>query len=75
MILMLVEKCIGHAKPNIKAKAQECLLLIFEVGEDFTESEDTFNELLTHKNIKVLTCGTQAVAILVENFGVKKVKI
>jgi hypothetical protein len=51
------------------------LLLIFEVGENFDESIDTFNELLKHKNIKVLASGTQAVALLVENFGVKRVKI
>lgn len=51
------------------------MLLIFEVGENFDDSIDTFNELLTHKNIKTLSCGTQAVAILVENYGVKKIKI
>ena len=72
---MLTEKCLGHAKPNIKSKSLECLLLIFEVGENFEESVETFNSLLTHKNIKVLTCGTQAVASMVENFGVKKIKI
>lgn len=75
MINMLVEKCLGHAKPVIKKKAEDCLLLIFEVGENFDESIDTLSALIKHKNIKVLQSGTSAVALLVEQFGVKKVKI
>lgn len=75
IINMLTEKCFGHAKPVIKKKAEDCLLLIFEVGENFDESIETLNALIKHKNIKVLQCGTQAVALMVENFGVKKVKI
>jgi CO dehydrogenase/acetyl-CoA synthase epsilon subunit len=66
---------LGHVKPVIKKKAEDCLLLIFEVGENFDESIDTLNALLKHKNIKVLQSGTSAVALIVENFGVKKVKI
>jgi vesicle coat complex subunit len=58
IINMLVEKCFGHAKPVIKKKAEDCLLLIFEVGENFDESIDTLNALLKHKNIKVLQSGT-----------------
>jgi hypothetical protein len=38
---MLVEKCLGHAKPVIKEKAIECMLLIFEVSEDFDISVET----------------------------------
>jgi len=66
LILMLTEKCLGHAKPNIKSKALECFMLIFEVGENFDESIETLDSLLKHKNIKVMTSGTQAVASLVE---------
>lgn len=75
MINMLVEKCLGHAKPVIKKKAEDCLLLIFEVGENFDESIDAINALLKHKNIKVLGSGTTCLAILISNFGVKKMKI
>ena len=50
-------------------------MLIFEVGEDFDESIDTLNALIKHKNIKVLTTGVTAVAILVEHFGIKRIKI
>ena len=75
IIGMLVEKCIGHAKKAIQDKAKECLLLIFEVSEAFDESIDTFQALLAHKNVKVLTGGTLAVALLVEHYGVQKVKI
>ena len=75
IISMLTEKCLGHAKPVIKKKAEDCLLLIFEVGENFDESIETLNALIKHKNIKVMQCGTQLVALLIENFGVKKVNI
>ena len=66
---------MGHAKPNIKAKSKECFLLIFEVSENFDDSIEALNGLITHKNIKVLTSGNIALATLVEQFGVKKVKI
>jgi len=72
---MLAEKCLGHAKKPIVEKAKECLLLIFEVSEAFDESVDTFSALLAHKNVKVLTNGIIGLALLVEQYGVKKVKI
>ena len=72
---MLVEKCLGHDKPVIKKKAEDCLLLIFEVGENFEESIDTINALIKHKNVKVLQSGTVALGVLVANVGVKKIKI
>jgi hypothetical protein len=34
---MLIEKGMAAAKPNIKAKAIECLLSLFEVSENFDE--------------------------------------
>ena len=72
---MLVEKCIGHAKVPVKQKAIECFLLIFEVSENFDQSIECLNGLLSHKNVKVIACGCTAVASLIENYGVKKVKI
>ena len=75
MIPMLVEKCIGHMKPVVKTKAKECLCLIFEVSEKFDESIDTLNGLIAHKNVKVTTSGCLALAHLVDQFGIKKLKI
>lgn len=66
---------MGHAKPNIKSKSKECFLLMFEVSENFDDSIETINAVISHKNIKVLTSGIVALAALVECFGVKKVKI
>ena len=53
IIQIVVEKCMGHAKPLIKNKAGECLLLLFEVSEEFSESTDTINGLLKNKNVKI----------------------
>lgn len=33
IIKTLIEKCMGHAKPNIKNKSTECFNLLFEVTE------------------------------------------
>lgn len=70
-----MEKGLGHAKPVIKNKATDCILIMFEVSEDFEVSLETLQELANHKNVKILACGIQAVAILLENFGIKKIKI
>jgi hypothetical protein len=53
MLTLLVEKCLGHAKPVIKEKATECMLLLFEVSENFEASVETLLALTKHKNIKV----------------------
>lgn len=53
IITMLVEKCLGHVKPVIKNKAQECLLIMFEVSENFQDCIETLNKLATHKVPKV----------------------
>ena len=37
----------------IKNLAKECLLLIYEVSEDFEASTDAIIALIKHKNIKV----------------------
>ena len=66
IIPILVEKCVGHAKPNIKAKSKECFLLMFDVSENFDDSIETINTVISHKNIKVLTSGIIALASLVE---------
>ena len=50
IIKVLVEKCLGQNKPSIKSKSSECFLLIFEVSEQFAESEETMLELLKSKN-------------------------
>ena len=53
ILAMLVEKCLGHAKPVIKEKSKECMLLIFEVSETFEDSVETLVGLASHKNVKV----------------------
>lgn len=53
IIKILIEKCVGHAKANIKTKSLECFNLLFEVSEVFDESTDTIAESLGSKNIKV----------------------
>jgi len=53
IISMLVEKCLGHAKPVIKDKSKECLRVIFEVSENFEDCVETLQGLASHKNIKV----------------------
>jgi hypothetical protein len=35
VIKVLVEKCLSHTKPTIKAKALESVLSIFEIAENF----------------------------------------
>jgi hypothetical protein len=62
IINMLVEKCLGHAKPVIKQKGTECLLLLFEASENFEESIDCFLDLIKHKNVKVQQSGIIALA-------------
>lgn len=53
IISMLVEKCMGHAKPIIKDKSLECFLMLYEVTENVVDSIDTLIALVKHKNIKV----------------------
>ena len=33
----MMDKCLGAAKPSLKVKAMDCLLLMFEVAESFGE--------------------------------------
>ena len=33
----MLDKCLGAAKPTLKTKAMECMLLFFEVSENFGE--------------------------------------
>lgn len=44
---------LTHAKPGIKAKSLESLLLLFEVTQNFEDSQETLLALLKHKNVKV----------------------
>ena len=41
----MIEKCLGQAKANLKSKSLECMLLLFEVSENF--EEETMDTLLT----------------------------
>lgn len=76
IIQIIIEKMLlTHAKPGIKAKSLESLLLLFEVTQNFDDSEDTLQTLLKHKNVKVLSNAVLALAQIVENYGVKKIKI
>ena len=54
IIQIIIEKMLlTHAKPGIKAKSLECLLLLFEVTQNFDDSIDALQTLLKHKNVKV----------------------
>lgn len=71
---MLVEKCLGHMKPTIKAKAATCMHLLFEVTEDFTECGDALRGLVGHKNVKIAASGCLALAALMKEWGLKRFK-
>lgn len=49
IVKTLIEKCLGHAKPNIKTKGLECFHLLFEVTEAFQEVEEAMSECLNSK--------------------------
>jgi hypothetical protein len=49
IIKILIEKCIGHMKPNIKTKSLECFAFLFEVTEMFDESVEPITESLNSK--------------------------
>lgn len=49
-----MDKGLGAAKPNIKAKSLECGLLIFEVSEQFDEETmDVLEKLCKSDKLKV----------------------
>jgi hypothetical protein len=50
VIKILIEKCIGHAKPTIRHRGLEDFNLIFEVSEQFDESIETILESINSKN-------------------------
>ena len=50
----MVEKCLSHTKPVIKTKSFECIMVMFEVTENFeTETMDGIEELCKSKIAKV----------------------
>ena len=50
----VMDKCLGAAKPTLKAKAMECMLLFFEVSESFgEETMDAFQALVKSPKPKV----------------------
>jgi len=48
---------------------------MFEVSENFQDSVETLNKMATNKVPKVAASGTLCVALLIENFGIKKMKV
>ena len=86
LLNIITDKCLGHAKPTIKAKANECIMLMFDCTEAFNEAQDALLGLAGNKNIKVsyiivvnfifqiMTCGTQLIASLLEAYGLKKIQ-
>ena len=53
LLNIITDKCLGHAKPTIKAKANECIMLMFDCTEAFNEAQDALLRLAGNKNIKV----------------------
>ena len=53
LLNIITDKCLGHAKPTIKSKANECIMLMFDCTEAFTEAQDALLGLAGNKNIKV----------------------
>jgi hypothetical protein len=50
----MVEKCLSHTKPVIKTKSFECIMVMFEVTENFeAETMDALEELCKSKIAKV----------------------
>jgi|LakMenEpi03Aug12_release.lakeMendotaPanAssembly.Ray.scaffolds.fasta_scaffold5717040_1 hypothetical protein len=53
----MVEKCLSHTKPVIKTKSFECIMVMFEVTENFeAETMDALEELCKSKIAKVTFC-------------------
>ena len=68
-----MEKGLTNGKALIRKKAEHCLLTLFQISEDFQASVEVLNGLANNKNKKVAACGIQAIAILLDNFGLRKV--
>jgi len=49
IIKNLIEKCIGHMKPSVRAKGLDSFNMLFEVTESFEESEETIIEGMKNK--------------------------
>ena len=50
----MMDKCLGAAKATLKAKAMDCMLLFFEVSENFApETLDAFQALVKSNKPKV----------------------
>lgn len=69
IIKVLIDKCIGHAKPTIKQKGLECFNLLFEVTECFEDSVGVFEESLKSKNIKVKFLSTLILLDINNHYG------
>ena len=52
----MTDKCLGAAKPSLKTKSMECMLLYFEVSENFgDETLDALQALIKSNKPKVRT--------------------
>ena len=55
----MLDKCLGAAKPSLKTKAMECMLLYFEVSENFgDETLDALQALIKSNKPKVRTAAS-----------------
>ena len=72
---LFVSKLLKTRKGNCHSLPYLYKILAEELGVDAHLALAPNHVYIKHKNIKVLQSGTSPVALLVEQFGVKKVKI
>ena len=69
----MLDKCMGAAKPTIKAKSLDSMLLLFEVSENFGEDTlDAFQAILKSNKPKIALTAMTLLAALMKAFGLKK---
>jgi len=75
ILRVLIEKTMAQTKQEVDVKALECIILIFEVSGEFEMSIETLQEMIQHKNVKVVANATTALASIVDHFGVSQMDI
>jgi len=75
ILRVLIEKTMAQTKQEVDVKALECIILIFEVSGEFEMSVETLQEMIQHKNVKVVANATTALASIVDHFGVSQMDI
>ena len=69
----VIDKCMGAAKATIKTKSLECMLLLFEVSENFSEDTlDAFQAILKSTKPKIALTAMTLLAALMKAYGLKK---